>query len=194
MPPHTGRTLAAVFNPCSLSANHSERRASIHPGINSRDSPPPPLLSFSLSFSLPGFFYPRGSTMACRSAGARRSFGINGRAWRAIFFLHFSVSRIVLNARKIARHEIERIEELKISRMNRLLTAKEKILFYDKLHYKFNLRMAHTCCRSQIFLKNFKINFLSEQNFDIQIFKYLIYCFLSILKIKSPITISLKFI
>lgn len=121
-PPHTGRTLAAVFNPCSLSANHSERRASIHPGINSRDSPPLPLLTRSLSlsllFSLPGFFYPRGSTMACRSAGARRSFGINGRAWRAIFFLRFSlVSRIVLNARKIARHEIERIEELKISRI-----------------------------------------------------------------------------
>lgn len=52
--PHT---LAAVFNPCSLSANHSERRASIHPGINSRDSPPLLPLPLFLSRSpFPAFF------------------------------------------------------------------------------------------------------------------------------------------
>lgn len=55
-PPHPGRTLAAVFNPCSLSANRSERRVSIHPGINSRDSPPFSLLTLVLPSRL--FFIP----------------------------------------------------------------------------------------------------------------------------------------
>jgi len=48
---YPGRALAAVFNPRSLSANHSKRRVPIHPEINSRDFSPP-LLSLSLSLSL----------------------------------------------------------------------------------------------------------------------------------------------
>lgn len=92
---HPGRTLTAVFNPRSLSANHSKRKVSIHPGINSRDFSPHPIpLSLFLSHSFGLFFISRGSTMACRSAGARRSFGINGRARHAIFSCAFRRYRV----------------------------------------------------------------------------------------------------